>query len=147
MTKVDTNAAYCQNIPCTQNGDVAQLGERCLRKAEAEGSNPFISTRYLRRPSNGAHPCMPLFKELFVSALNIILLALMFVSGIATVLLVLMHSGKGTGVSDMIASSMYNSATGSGVWEKNLDRLTVITAVIFGVSICIMALTFPLGTV
>ena len=25
-------------------GDVAQLGERCLRKAEAEGSNPFIST-------------------------------------------------------------------------------------------------------
>ncbi len=26
------------------NGDVAQLGERCLRKAEAEGSTPFIST-------------------------------------------------------------------------------------------------------
>ena len=28
----------------TQDGDIAQLGERCLRKAEAEGSNPFIST-------------------------------------------------------------------------------------------------------
>lgn len=27
-----------------RHGDVAQLGERCLRKAEAEGSNPFIST-------------------------------------------------------------------------------------------------------
>ncbi len=82
-----------------------------------------------------------------MSPINIFLLVLMFVSGIASILLVLMHSGKGTGVSDMIASSMYNSAAGSGVWEKNLDRLTVITTVIFGVSICIMALTFPLGTI
>lgn len=79
--------------------------------------------------------------------LNLILLLLMFVSGVATVLLVLMHSGKGTGVSDMIASTMYNSAAGSGIMEKNLDRLTVITAVIFGLSICIMCLTFPLGTI
>lgn len=79
--------------------------------------------------------------------LNFILLAIMFFSGIVTVLLVLMHSGKGTGVSDMIASSMYNSAAGSGVWEKNLDRLTVIFGIIFGLSICIMCLTFPLGVI
>ena len=79
--------------------------------------------------------------------LNMILLILMFVSGVATVLLVLMHSGKGTGVSDMIASTMYNSAAGSAVMEKNLDRLTVITSVIFGLSIIVMALTFPLGTI
>jgi preprotein translocase subunit SecG len=58
-----------------------------------------------------------------------------------------MHSGKGTGVSDMIASTMYNSAAGSAVMEKNLDRLTVITSVIFGLSIIVMALTFPLGTI
>jgi len=82
-----------------------------------------------------------------VGPLNIIMLVLMFVSGVATVLLVLMHSGKGTAVSDMIASSMYNSATGAGVWEKNLDRLTVITSVIFAISICVMTLTFPLGTI
>ena len=82
-----------------------------------------------------------------VNALNYVLLAIMFLSGIATVLLVLMHSGKGTGVSDMIASSMYNSAAGSGIMEKNLDRLTVITAIVFGLSICIMCLTFPLGTI
>ena len=29
----------------TTHGDVAQLGEHCLRKAGVEGSNPFISTR------------------------------------------------------------------------------------------------------
>jgi len=82
-----------------------------------------------------------------VNPLNIVLLVLMFLSGIATMLLVLMHSGKGTGVSEMIASSMYNSAAGSGIVEKNLDRLTVICAVVFGLSICIMCLTFPLGSI
>ena len=46
----------------------------------------------------------------------------------------------------MIASSLYNSGTGSGVLEKNLNRLTVITATVFIVSILVMALTFPTGT-
>lgn len=82
-----------------------------------------------------------------MNVINTILLVLMFLSGTLTVLLVLMHSGKGTGVSDMIASTMYNSAAGSGIMEKNLDRLTVITAIIFGVSICVMMFTFPLGTI
>jgi preprotein translocase subunit SecG len=71
----------------------------------------------------------------------------MSVSAIFTVVLILMHSGKGTGVSDMIASSMYNATAGSGIWEKNLDRLTVIFAVIFAVSIIVMTLTFPTGTI
>lgn len=55
-----------------------------------------------------------------MNPLNIILTVLLFLSGALTVILVLMHSGKGTGVSDMIASSLYNSGTGSGVLEKNL---------------------------
>jgi preprotein translocase subunit SecG len=71
----------------------------------------------------------------------------MSVSAIFTVVLILMHSGKGTGVSDMIASSMYNATAGSGIWEKNLDRLTVIFAVIFAVSIIVMTVTFPTGTI
>ena len=82
-----------------------------------------------------------------MGVLNIFLLVLMFLSGVLTVIVVLMHSGKGTGVSDMIAASMYNANSGSGVWEKNLDRLTVITTTVFMVSIIIMALTFPLGTI
>lgn len=82
-----------------------------------------------------------------MGALNIALLVIMVISAIFTVILVLMHSGKGTGVSDMIASSMYNATAGSGIWEKNLDRLTVIFAVIFAVSIIVMTLTFPTGTI
>lgn len=81
-----------------------------------------------------------------MNPLNVILTVLLFVSGAFTVILVLMHSGKGTGVSEMIASSLYNSGTGSGVLEKNLNRLTVITATVFVLSVVIMALTFPTGS-
>ncbi len=79
--------------------------------------------------------------------LNILLTIVLFVSAILTIILVLMHSGRGTGVSDMIAASMYSSNAGSGVWEKNLDRLTVITSVIFGITVLIMTITFPLGVI
>ena len=77
---------------------------------------------------------------------DIILTVLLFLSGVLTVFLVLMHSGKGTGVSEMIASSLYDSGTGSGVLEKNLNRLTVISVAVFIVSIVLMALTFPIGS-
>ena len=82
-----------------------------------------------------------------MGVLNTILLVLFVLSGILTVLLVLAHSGKGTGVSDMIASSMYNASAGSGIMEKNLARLTVITTTIFLVCAIVMALTFPVGAI
>lgn len=82
-----------------------------------------------------------------MSPLNIALLIIMAISAVLTVILVLMHSGKGTGVSDMIAASMYNATAGSGIWEKNLDRLTVIFALIFVICIVIMSITFPVGTI
>ena len=81
-----------------------------------------------------------------MGALNTILLVLLCISGILTIFLVLAHSGKGTCISDMIAASMYNSNAGTGILEKNLDRLTIITTTIFILCIVIMSLTFPLGS-
>lgn len=77
---------------------------------------------------------------------NGLLLVLMFISGALTIILVLMHSGKGTGVSEMIASSLMNSNAGTGVLEKNLDRLTIITCAVFFICVIIMAITFPTGS-
>ena len=74
--------------------------------------------------------------------LNVLLVIVLVLSGIATVLLVLMHSGKGTGLSEMISASVMPSGAGTGIVEKNLDRLTVITAVIFGLCICIITPAF-----
>ena len=79
--------------------------------------------------------------------MNTILLVAWAISAGALIILVLMHSGKGTGVSDMIASTMYNANAGSGIWERNLDRLTVIAAVVFIFTILVFMLTYPLGTI
>jgi preprotein translocase subunit SecG len=46
--------------------------------------------------------------------------------------LVLLHSGKGGGLSDMFGGGMGAAAQGSTVVEKNLDRITVVAAVVFG---------------
>ena len=43
----------------------------------------------------------------------------------------LLHSGKGGGLSDMFGGGMGSAAQGSTMVEKNLDRLTVVVAVIF----------------
>jgi preprotein translocase subunit SecG len=60
------------------------------------------------------------------------------------VALVLLHSGKGGGLSDVFGGGMSTSnLTGSTVVERNLDRLTVIVGVLFGVST--FALTFMLS--
>ncbi len=45
-------------------------------------------------------------------------------------LLILLHSGRGGGLSDMFGG-MGAQAQGSTVMERNLDRLTLVTALIF----------------
>ncbi len=82
-----------------------------------------------------------------MNPLNIILLIIWALSAIVLIALVLMRSGKGTGVSDMIASSLYNASTGSSVLERNLDRLTIIAAIVFSITILVFMFTFPQGTI
>ncbi len=53
-------------------------------------------------------------------------------------LLVLMHKGKGGGLSDMFGGGMQSSVGGSSVAERNLDRITVVVALLWFV--CVVAL-------
>ena len=76
---------------------------------------------------------------------QIILFIVWAISTVAVIALVLMHSGKGTGVSDMIASSLYNSSAATGVMEQNLDKLTVIVAVVFAICVVLAMFFFPQG--
>lgn len=82
-----------------------------------------------------------------MGAFQYFLFVLWLLSGIALIVLILMHSGKGTGVSDMISNSLYNSNTATGIMEKNLDRLTIIVAIIFAVSVILCMFFFPQGIV
>lgn len=56
------------------------------------------------------------------------------------ILLVLMHKGRGGGLSDMFGGGASSGLGGSSVAERNLDRLTVGTGVIWAVSIVAVGL-------
>ena len=77
----------------------------------------------------------------------IVFIVLLILSGVGMIIFILLHSGKGTGISDMIASSLYSSQTGTGIIEKNLDRITIILAIIFMVSLIVLMLIYPQGTI
>ena len=80
-----------------------------------------------------------------MNPLLIILIALLVISGLGLIIFILLHSGKGTGISDMIASSVYSSQTGTSIVEKNLDRITIIFAVVFLLSLIALMIVYPSG--
>ncbi len=82
-----------------------------------------------------------------MSIVAIIFSVLLVVSGIGLIVFVLLHSGKGTGVSDMIASSVYNNRSGSSIMEKNLNRITIILAAVFLISLIVLMVVYPQGTI
>ncbi|MDA8074807.1 MAG: preprotein translocase subunit SecG [Actinomycetota bacterium] len=55
-------------------------------------------------------------------------------SAIGLVFLILMHSGRGGGLSDMFGGSVGAAASGSTVVERNLDRITVTVAIVFALA-------------
>lgn len=53
------------------------------------------------------------------------------ISAVGLVFLVLLHSGRGGGISQMMGGTIGQAAAGSTVVERNLDRLTVAVALVF----------------
>ena len=54
--------------------------------------------------------------------------------------LILLHSGRGGGLSDMFGGGIGAAAAGSTVVERNLDRITVATGLVFGFTTLILAI-------
>ena len=75
--------------------------------------------------------------------LTAITAALNVLASLILIVLVLLHSGKGGGLSDMFGGGMGASAMGSTVMERNLDRITVVVALIW--SFTVVALSLMLG--
>ena len=82
-----------------------------------------------------------------MNPLLIILLILLFLSGAGLIVFILLHSGKGTGVSDMIQSSFYSTQGGTSIVEKNLDRITIILAIVFLLTLIALMFVYPQGTI
>lgn len=64
----------------------------------------------------------------------------------AMLVLVLLHSGKGGGLSDMFGGGMGAAAQGSTVVEKNLSRATVFAAIIFTITTLSLGMLMTITT-
>ena len=67
------------------------------------------------------------------------------VTSVVLALFVLMHKGRGGGLSDLFGGGISSSMGGSSVAERNLDRLTIIVAVVWLAAIVALGLLYKLG--
>ena len=72
--------------------------------------------------------------------MTIVLSVLLTLSSLLLILLVLLHKGRGGGLSDMFGGGMSSGLGGSSVAERNLDRITVGTAVVWAVCVVLLGL-------
>ena len=62
---------------------------------------------------------------------NTILIVMHLLVSLILIVFILLHAGRGGGLSDMFGGVSGSSLAGSTVVERNLDRMTVIVALIF----------------
>jgi preprotein translocase subunit SecG len=72
--------------------------------------------------------------------LTAVIVVIQLLASLGLVFLILMHSGKGGGLSDMFGGSVGAAAAGSTAVEKNLDRITVTVAIVFALTNIILVL-------
>ena len=72
--------------------------------------------------------------------LTAIIVGIHIVASLLLILFVLLHAGRGGGLSDMFGGGVGSAAAGSTVVERNLDRLTVATAIVFAFTTVILAI-------
>jgi preprotein translocase subunit SecG len=81
----------------------------------------------------------------FPSWFPYLLITLLILTSVALTALVLLHKGKGGGLSSMFGGGVSSSLAGSSVAEKNLDRYTILVGLIWFA--CIVAFGLWLRTV
>jgi len=72
--------------------------------------------------------------------LTAVIVVIHVIVSLTLILLILLHSGRGGGLSDMFGGSVGSAAAGSTVVERNLDRITVGTAVVFAFTTVLLGL-------
>lgn len=70
-----------------------------------------------------------------MTALRIVLQVLLVLTSLLLVPLVLLHKGRGGGLSDMFGGGITSSVGSSGVAERNLNRITVAVSLVWVVVI------------
>lgn len=80
-----------------------------------------------------------------MNVLVTLLLVVHVLASLGLIVLILLHSGKGTGVSSMFSGMMSPTSTGTGIIEKNLDRFTIVAALVFTATTLLLMITYSPG--
>ena len=72
--------------------------------------------------------------------LQAVLLVILAITSILLTLLILLHKGRGGGLSDMFGGGVTSSLGASGVAERNLNRITVVLGVVWFACIVVLGL-------
>ena len=80
-----------------------------------------------------------------ITALTIALAVILVITSVLLVVLILLHRGKGGGLSDLFGGGVSSSIGGSSVAEKNLDRLTVGLGLVWAACIIAVGLLVSAG--
>jgi len=73
-----------------------------------------------------------------MAAIQIALQVLLAITSLLLILMILLHKGRGGGLSDMFGGGVTTNVSSSGVAEKNLNRITIVLGLVW-VS-CVIAL-------
>lgn len=79
--------------------------------------------------------------------LQVVLQVLLGITSLLLTLLILLHKGRGGGVSDMFGGGVTSSLGSSGVAERNLNRITIILGLIWIACIVVLGLLTKFGVV
>lgn len=71
---------------------------------------------------------------------NAIIIVMHVIVSLTLILFVLLHAGRGGGLSDMFGGGVGGSSAGSTIVEKNLDRLTVLVSLVFAFTTVLLSI-------
>jgi preprotein translocase subunit SecG len=113
-------------------------------------AGPICRVRLDADPGQTGRPAAPITDDADhrrPSKANMILFLqiLLVITSLALMALILLHRGKGGGLSSLFGGTMQSSLSGSSVVEKNLDRLTLFVAAIWAISIVGVGLLLKVG--
>jgi preprotein translocase subunit SecG len=80
-----------------------------------------------------------------VQILQVIVEVILGITSLLLTLLILLHKGRGGGLSDMFGGGVTSNLGASGVAERNLNRITVVLALIWLACIVVLGLTIKFG--
>ena len=75
-----------------------------------------------------------------MDAISTALMVLLFIVSLLLTLLILLHKGRGGGLSDMFGGGVSSTMQSSGVAERNLNRITIILGLVWLVLIVALGL-------